>query len=74
MSGFVQQSILDVVEAKKEDLHHRKQFTAEQIKRKTDLALQLGNAEAAARTGISPATVQTWNHRLFTSNLISEKS
>ena len=45
MSGFVQQSILDAVEAKKEELYVRKQHTVEEIKTATDLALAYGAVE-----------------------------
>ena len=50
MSRFVKQAILDEVAIKAEDLHHRKQYTPEEIKRTTDLALQLGDTEVHAAT------------------------
>ena len=52
MTSLVKQSVLDAIEAKKEGRYERKQYTAEEIKRVTDLALTLGAVEAGARTGI----------------------
>ena len=58
MTSLVKQSVLDAIEAGKR--YERKQYTAEEIKRVTDLALTLGAVEAGARTGIKSATIHTW--------------
>ena len=45
MASFVNQAVLDAVEAKKEELYVRKQHTVEEIKTATDLALAFGAVE-----------------------------
>ena len=60
MASFVNQAVLNAVQAKKEDRFARKQYTAEEIKAATDLALKVGITEAADRTGIKSSSIFTW--------------
>ena len=60
MTSFVNKAVLDAVEAKKADRFERKQYTPDEIKVATDIALKLGPVEAGTRTGIKSGTVHGW--------------
>ena len=60
MTSFVNKAVLDAVEAKKADRFERKQYTPDEIKVATDIALKLGPVEAGTRTGIKSGTIHGW--------------